>query len=144
MAFKVYFTFGEHCNYDNGAHACKLLFCFRSIVSPKTKKLDKVGEAFAEAHNPLVPAQWQVNDERASRRQLHYISPMFHFRHWDDFGSSGIATKWSTSGDEVVTSLPSCMVLRVDDKKIMRFETCDSVLVARSAAGQKKNLRQSH
>jgi hypothetical protein len=116
-----------------------------SIISPKTKKLEKVGEAFMDRHSALKPAQWQINDEHVSRRQLHYVSPMFHFRHWDDYGSSGISTIWSADAQEAasVTGLPSCMVLRVDADKVMKFQTCDSVLAAPERdQKQKKHLRK--
>jgi len=119
------------------------LLCYLcSIISPKTKKLDKVGEAFMEQHNALLPPQWQMNDEKISRRQLRYVSPMFHFRHWDDYGSSGVSTVWTEEGVDGVqiTDLPGCMVLHVDGNKIMKFQTCSSAL-ASPAVASKKNLR---
>ena len=118
-----------------------------SIVSPKSKKLARVGESFIGPHSELVPAQWQVNKEEEARRQLHFVSCMFHFRHWDDYASKGIRTSWGVNSSdalqEQIQGLPSCMVLYLDARDMMVFETCDELLLRPEQMQKKqKNLRR--
>ena len=60
-------------------------------------------------HNSLTPPKWMVNDETSARRQLHYVGAFFHFRHWDDFSTTGLRTMWGRDmRDDHI--LPDCMV----------------------------------
>ena len=71
--------------------------------------MDRIGESYMLKHSSLAPGSWVINDESISRRQLHYVGAFFHFRHWDDFSTTGLRTMWNKDmKDEFI--LPSCMV----------------------------------
>jgi hypothetical protein len=98
----------------------ELRFCLATAVYDKKSalvqdpsdglRLDRIGEAFT------VHGDWFVNDEMVARRQVIDEAAFFHFRHWDDYASTGISTTWgnipgkptfSASGD---TAGIGCMV----------------------------------
>lgn len=76
----------------------------------------KVGESFS------VNGSWYINPDNNNdiSRKTARQAAFFHFRHWDDFGSSGIMTKWSNDSNIMNT----CMILYVRSDNIMVFEPC--------------------
>lgn len=90
---------------------------------PERLRLDRVGEAFTD-HGPN---DWFVNDEKLSRRQVIGTSAFFHFRHWDDYISSGLSTSWNMDVNSLNNEI-GCMVLRVRPDNVLAFESCDFVL----------------
>lgn len=47
---------------------------------------------------------------KVSRRQLRYTAAFFHFRHWDDYASKGIRTRWPVVEDNRPKDPSPCMV----------------------------------
>lgn len=119
-----------------------------AIVAPKHEdmRLARVGESFMEAHDPLLPGTWQMHDEQVgyatlgivacsaisltnfplllpqvARRQVRYVGCMFHFRHWDDYSSTGTRTVWpatssATSAWTTAEDKLGCMVRLINER----------------------------
>jgi hypothetical protein len=51
---------------------------------PVELRLRRLVESFT-----LDGVNWQANDDRKSNRQMNSSAAFFHFRHWDDFCSTG-------------------------------------------------------
>jgi len=101
-------------------------------------RLDHVGEAFTVGKG----TSWYVNDEKLAKRQVSGgEAAFFHFRHWDDYASTSIATNFgsvtSTSTTNIGDQMP-CMVLHLRNDKTMAFEPCQVVIQEPAAKDDKK------
>ena len=94
----------------------------RTDETTENLQLLKVGESFS------INGSWFVNPDNndAIMKSTSRQAAFFHFRHWDDFGSSGIMTRWSNNTTDDITT--TCMILYVQSNKIMFFETCADAL----------------
>lgn len=90
-------------------------------------QLERLGEVFTSSavleagQTGASSRRWGANDEKLARRQFTASGAFFHFRHWDDYASTGIATEWGA--DEA-----SCMVLYLRDDKKMAYVPCEQAL----------------
>lgn len=81
----------------------------------------RIGESFS------INGSWYINTDNNNyiMKATHDHAAFFHFRHWDDFGSSGLLTKWSHYRD--IGKI--CMVLYIRASNIMTFEPCTEAFV---------------
>eukprot|EP01041_Mallomonas_annulata_P000336 gene336-603_t len=94
----------------------------------KNIRLSRVNEAV------LVKGKWHISDETVS--SVPSTAAFFHFRHWDDFASSGTEVEWGLGAQGDSSRLDPCMVVclrKVNTAsqgkvRFLSFESCSHAL----------------
>jgi len=110
-----------------------LRFCLAHGTN-ENLQLIRIGESFS------LNGSWYINTDNNYHimKSTHDNAAFFHFRHWDDYGSSGLLTKWSNDGD--IDKI--CMVLYIRSNNIMTFEPCLEAFI-RDEFSTNNNIKKS-